>query len=95
MADEATARKHTKYRTLARFQQATLQAFAMETYGGVGKEAKNTVNTIAGMAVDNGSLQSKQYIASELLDEVAINVQRGNARMMRAGELQRKMRSRF
>ena len=90
VADEATKRKHKKYATMAQFQNATFNAFSCETYGGLSEEARKVVAQIADIAIDNGALQSRLSIINELLDEVAVHIQRGNAKMMHAGEVSRR-----
>ena len=90
VAAEAIRRKHKKYASMTQFQNAEFKAFSCETYGGISNEARNVVTQIADIAVGNGALQSRTSLINELLDEIAIHIQRGNARMMHAGEVSRR-----
>jgi hypothetical protein len=87
VAREAIDRKHRKYQQMTSYQKAKFKAFACETYGGITNQAKSVVNQIASAAEKNGSPIPRNVMINEMLDEIAMNIQRGNARMIREGEL--------
>ena len=89
VAEEATKRKHKKYAGLVQLQDAIFYAFACETYGGLSLEARQVAMQIAQLAQDNGTLQSYSAFIKDMLDEHAVHIQRGNAKMMHAGEISR------
>jgi hypothetical protein len=89
----AAAKKVTgkckKYKQLARYRNATFIPVAVETFGGIHGQTKKAARAIANHAILNCSHHSYASIMNELLDEIAIHIQRGNARMFIAGETQR------
>jgi hypothetical protein len=52
-------------------------------------EARRVAMQIAQLAQDNGTLQSYSAFIKDMLDEIAVHIQRGNAKMMHAGEVSR------
>jgi hypothetical protein len=94
VADQAAKKKCKKYQEMAAFQNAKFSPFACETLGGISRSAKQVVGLISDITVTNCSWLPKRTVMNDLLDVVAIHIQRGNASMVRAGELQRRIASR-
>ena len=83
-AHKGEAEKKAKYAAMAKSQQAEFVAFAVETYGGMGKGARKLVKKIASVAQDRILGLSAKEVRRELEQSVAIAVQRGNANIMLA-----------
>jgi hypothetical protein len=74
----ATA-KRTKYAAIASRHDAELIPFVVETCGGLGPDAMALLDVISGAASEHLSLWSQEDAAKEVLNSVAIAVQKGNA----------------
>jgi len=74
----ATA-KRRKYAAIASRHDAELIPFVVETCGGLGKDAIALLDVISGAASEHLSLWSQEDAAKEVLNSVAIAVQKGNA----------------
>jgi hypothetical protein len=87
-ATKSAMKKNRKYADMTTHQQAEFFAFACETFGGMDKPAIKVIERVANMADDNLCSYSYATIKQSLLDSVAINIQRGNARIMCAASIQ-------
>jgi hypothetical protein len=94
VADKAAKKKNKKYQALAEYQNADFHPFACEALGGMSRSAKKVISLIADITTNNCSWLSRRTVINELSDVVAIHIQRGNAAMVRAGEVQRRIASR-
>ena len=94
VADKAAKKKNKKYQALAEYQNAAFHPFACEALGGMSRSAKKIISLIADITTNNCSWLSRRTVINELSDAVAIHIQRGNAAMVRAGEVQRRIASR-
>ena len=56
--------------------------FACETYGGLHKSAVRVIEHVAELATERIALFPSGLLYRSLVDSVAINIQRGNARIM-------------
>jgi hypothetical protein len=83
-AHQAEKRKQTKYAAMAKTQQASFVAFAVETYGGMGKQGRKLIKKIASVAQDRQQMVSEKEVRQRGEASVAIAVQTGNARIMQA-----------
>jgi len=83
-AHKGEAEKKAKYAAMTKAQRAEFVAFAVETYGGMGKGARKFINKIASGAQDRLLGVSAMEIRRELEESVAIAVQRGNANIFLA-----------
>ena len=95
VAQEAVKCKEKKYKDMAEYQNAKFLAFACETFGGISKSAKKVVELIADITVTNCPWVTRRETIECLLNENSVIIQRGNAAIVRAGELQRSIASRF
>jgi hypothetical protein len=78
-AKDMEGRKRRKYTAIASRHDAELIHFVVETCGGFGPDAIALLDVISGAASEHLSLWSQEDAAKELLDSVAIAVQKGNA----------------
>jgi hypothetical protein len=93
VADQAAKKKHKKYQALAEYQNADFRPFACEALGGMSRSAKQVIGLIADITSNNCSWLSRRTVINDLSDAIAIHIQRGNAAMVRTGELQRRIAS--
>jgi hypothetical protein len=86
LASTAIAEKQKigKYSTMAKDQHASFLPFAVESYGGLGKSAKQVIQLIQQSATDQMLMWPYQQIVENLKAEIAISIQRGNAVAMQA-----------
>jgi hypothetical protein len=73
---------------MAEYQQAKFYPFACEALGGTSHSAKQIVGIIADVTVNNCTWLSRKAVTDEIFDGIAIQIQRGNAAMVHAGQLQ-------
>ena len=73
------AEKRKKYATIARRHDAELIPFVVETSGGLEEDAIALLDVISGAASEHLSIWSQEDAAKEVLNSVAIAVQKGNA----------------
>jgi hypothetical protein len=78
-AKKAATGKRTRYAAIASRHDAELIPFVVETCGGLGKDAIALLDVISGAASEHLSLWSQEDAAKEMLNSVAIAVQKGNA----------------
>jgi hypothetical protein len=71
--------KSTKYAAIANRHDAELIPFVVETCGGLAPGALQLLDVISGEASQHLSLWSQEDVARQLLDSVAIAIQKGNA----------------
>ena len=69
---------------MAKTQQASFVAFAVETYGGMGKQSRKLTKKIASVAQDRQQMVSEKEVRQRAEASVAIAVRTGNARIMQA-----------
>ena len=79
-ATQAEQRKIAKYKGISAAHHAQFVPFAIETYGGIGKSTQRFIRKIATFAHDNQFILSKREIIERIQQEIAITLQRGNAR---------------
>ena len=77
--------KRKKYKELAEKYKAKMIPFIMETSGGIGPAEWEVVKMIFTAAHDHHTMWHQKMIEKELMGEIAIAIQRGNARTMIAG----------
>ena len=87
--EQAASFKHNKYKELAEFQNAKFIPFACEALGGLSKDAKRVVNLLASLTVSNCPWLSRDEVKNDIQNHIAIIIQRGNAAMIREGEMRR------
>jgi hypothetical protein len=78
-AKKMAGEKRTKYAAIASRHDAELIPFVVETCGGLGPDAMALLDVISGAASEHLSLWSQEDAAKEMLNSVAIAVQKGNA----------------
>jgi len=78
-AKKMASAKRTKYAAVASRHDAELIPFVVETCGGLSKDAIALLDVISGAASEHLSLWSQEDAAKEVLNSVAIAVQKGNA----------------
>jgi hypothetical protein len=78
-AKKMAQEKRRKYAAVANRHDAELIPFVVETCGGLGPDAIALLDVISGAAAEHLSLWSQEDAAKELLNSVAIAVQKGNA----------------
>ena len=94
VADQAAKKINKKYQTMAEYQQAKFYPFACEALGGISRTAKQVVGIIADVTVNNCAWLSRKAVMEEIFDGIAIKIQRGNAAMVHAGQLQHRLATR-
>jgi hypothetical protein len=75
--------KVNKYRRLAEDNDAAIVPFIVETGGGYTEQAKHVIDDIIAHAQEHAVAFTPESIREELLDSIAIAIQRGNAMAMR------------
>ena len=86
VADDEALKKTNKYAEITQHQQgARFLPFAIETTGGLGRDARALVEQISLACRDHLTLLTHTTIARGLRAAIAIAVQRGNALAMQAG----------
>jgi hypothetical protein len=86
VADNEAFKKSDKYAEVTQYQEgARFVPFAIETTGGMGKDARALVEQISLACRDHLTLQTHASIARGLRAAIAIAVQRGNGLAMQAG----------
>jgi hypothetical protein len=78
-AKKVATAKRSKYAAIASRHDAELLPFVVETCGGLGQDAIALLDVISGAASEHLSLWSQEDAAKEVLNSVAIAVQKGNA----------------
>jgi hypothetical protein len=78
-AKDMEGRKRRKYAAIASRHDAELLLFVVETCGALGDDARALLDAISTAASEHLSLWSQEDAAKEILDTVAIAVQKGNA----------------
>jgi hypothetical protein len=78
-ARQMESKKRTKYAAIASRHDAELIPFVVETCGGLAPDAIALLDVISGAASEHLSLWSQEDAAKEVLDSVAIAIQKGNA----------------
>jgi hypothetical protein len=91
VAKEAEKRKETRHKPTADRIGAAFSAFAVESYGAFGPQAAALVDRIAAYA-DTTSKWASVAVRSNLINAVAVAVQKGNAIILASG-LQRSRES--
>jgi hypothetical protein len=81
-ANTRALEKHTRYDPTAAEQDADFLACIAETYGGLNEEMTALAKRIAGCAAREGCPWSVREAYSELIAAIAVNIQRGNARIV-------------
>jgi hypothetical protein len=85
VADKEAFKKSDKYAEVTQYQEgARFVPFAIETTGGMGKDARALVEQISLACRDHLTLQTHASIARGLRAAIAIAVQRGNGLAMQA-----------
>lgn len=82
-AESYVKQKVDKYRELAERNDAVIIPFIVETGGGYTDQAKYVVDDIVAHAHDHAAAFTAESIRDELMDTIAIAIQRGNAMAMR------------
>ena len=81
--ETAERNKKRKYSAMALKQQAKFVPFIVDTFGQLGKDAKELIGVIATAAHNNSnSLYSYKGVKQDLLSAVAVGIQRGNAMVL-------------
>ena len=91
VADEAAKKKINKYRQMAEYQNADFIAFACEALGGLSPDSKRVISLIADITEHNCSWLSRADVVKNINDHIAIIIQRGNAAMVRAADMHRRL----
>ena len=89
-ADKATKFKHKKYKAMTEYQRSKFHAFACEALGGISPDAMRVVNILTAVTITNCPWLPRSEVMDDILNHIAINIQRGNAAMIREGELKRR-----
>ncbi|KAJ3176079.1 hypothetical protein HDU85_007827 [Gaertneriomyces sp. JEL0708] len=89
-ADKATKFKHKKYKAMTEYQRSKFHAFACEALGGISPDAMRVVNLLTAVTITNCPWLPRSEVMDDILNHIAINIQRGNAAMIREGELKRR-----
>ena len=79
--------KRAKYDHLARLQGASLLAFAVETFGGFGKQAVEIIDLLKAASFSSAPLHFHTSLSTAAAQMLAVALQRGNALVARAGAL--------
>jgi hypothetical protein len=82
-ATAAEAKKHRQYDSLAKRQGASLVGFAVETYGGFGKEADEFMDLLR----QSMSTSSVHWTGKGAAEALGVCLQRGNALVVKSGAL--------
>ena len=80
-AEEAAKRKTEHYKQIAIDSNAQFVPFIAETSGALGKEAQEFLKTLVRCAHDNQPIYSQSELTKRITDDIAIAIQRGNARI--------------
>ena len=76
---------------MAEYQSANFLAFACEALGGLSPDSKRVIGLIADITEHNCSWLSRAEVVKNIEDHIAIIIQRGNAAMVRACDMHRRL----
>ena len=85
VAAAAEREKHQSYDALARGQGAEFYAFAIETFGAFGNDARKLVQKIANVSQAVECQWTYNEMLAGMVNAVSVAVQRGNGLMISAG----------
>ena len=76
---------------MAEYQNANFIAFACEALGCLSPDSKRVISLIADITEHNCSWLSRADVVKNINDQIAIIIQRGNAAMVRAADMHRRL----
>lgn len=87
-------RKHAIYDAECKLQGWKFVPFVLESYGGVGAEARQLLETMAAAAPEYGEYRSPQQFLTHAHNALSVALQTGNADLSRKGATRHRVRTR-